>query len=237
MPIGCGAGPRGRQLPAGLDVDPDLRWEIVRRLARGRARPRADRGGPGPRSEQRRPRPGRPGPRGARHRGGQGGGLGAADAAVRPSARTSCTPPARASSIPVQTELTAPYVPRFFAEIGATAAFRSGWSLGEVAATAYPWSATSAETLAARRAGAEPPTLAAPDPPGPRRRHRPAPPRRRSRTFTLQRCRVQPRLDPWPRPRSSTWRRICSISSNSAWPQISGGATWTTGSPRSSARQ
>jgi hypothetical protein len=35
----------------------------------------------------------------------------------------------------------------------------------------------------------------------------------------------------------STLRRICSISSNSAWPQISGGASWMTGSPRSSARQ
>ena len=35
----------------------------------------------------------------------------------------------------------------------------------------------------------------------------------------------------------STSRRICSISSNSAWPQISGGESCTTGSPRSSARQ
>jgi hypothetical protein len=35
----------------------------------------------------------------------------------------------------------------------------------------------------------------------------------------------------------STCRSTCSISSNSACPQISGGATWTTGSPRSSARQ
>ena len=36
---------------------------------------------------------------------------------------------------------------------------------------------------------------------------------------------------------SRTVRRICSISSNCAWSQISGGASWTTGSPRSSARQ
>ena len=35
----------------------------------------------------------------------------------------------------------------------------------------------------------------------------------------------------------STERRICSISSNSAWPAVSGGASWMTGSPRSSARQ
>ncbi len=36
---------------------------------------------------------------------------------------------------------------------------------------------------------------------------------------------------------SSTTRRICSISSKCSWSQISGGASWTTGSPRSSARQ
>jgi aminopeptidase N len=48
---------------------------------------------------------------------------------------------------PAQTELTAPYVARFFTEIGATAEFRSGWSLGEVAVKAYPWSATSEQTL------------------------------------------------------------------------------------------
>ena len=35
----------------------------------------------------------------------------------------------------------------------------------------------------------------------------------------------------------STSRRICSISSKCSWSQISGGASWTTGSPRSSARQ
>ena len=36
---------------------------------------------------------------------------------------------------------------------------------------------------------------------------------------------------------SSTTRRICSISSKCSWSQISGGESWTTGSPRSSARQ
>lgn len=35
----------------------------------------------------------------------------------------------------------------------------------------------------------------------------------------------------------STDRRMPSISSNSGWPMISGGANWITGSPRSSARQ
>ena len=36
---------------------------------------------------------------------------------------------------------------------------------------------------------------------------------------------------------SSTTRRICSISSKCSWSQISGGDSWMTGSPRSSARQ
>src|SRR5207245_10891299 len=35
----------------------------------------------------------------------------------------------------------------------------------------------------------------------------------------------------------STLRRICSISSKCSWVQVSGGASWITGSPRSSARQ
>ena len=35
----------------------------------------------------------------------------------------------------------------------------------------------------------------------------------------------------------STERRICSISSKCDCSQISGGASWMTGSPRSSARQ
>ena len=34
-----------------------------------------------------------------------------------------------------------------------------------------------------------------------------------------------------------TARSRCSMSSNSGWPMISGGASWITGSPRSSARQ
>ena len=48
---------------------------------------------------------------------------------------------------------------------------------------------------------------------------------------------------PTPRPQRSdqalsrTARRICSISSKCCWSQMSGGASWITGSPRSSARQ
>ncbi len=39
------------------------------------------------------------------------------------------------------------YVSRYFAEIGATASFRSGWALGEVAGKAYPWTAAGPDTL------------------------------------------------------------------------------------------
>ena len=48
---------------------------------------------------------------------------------------------------PQQTDLTAPYVPRYFAEIGATEAFRSGWVLGGVATKAFPSSAATPETV------------------------------------------------------------------------------------------
>jgi aminopeptidase N len=46
-----------------------------------------------------------------------------------------------------QTDLTAPYVARYFAEIGATARFREGWALGQVATQAFPRTAVSAEAV------------------------------------------------------------------------------------------
>jgi aminopeptidase N len=48
---------------------------------------------------------------------------------------------------PGQEELTDPYVRRYFAEIAATADFRTGWSLGAVAGRAYPSLAASPATL------------------------------------------------------------------------------------------
>ena len=48
---------------------------------------------------------------------------------------------------PRQTALTAAYVPRYFAEIGATADFRSGWALGGVATRAFPSTAATPETV------------------------------------------------------------------------------------------
>ena len=49
---------------------------------------------------------------------------------------------------PGQEELTAPYVARYFAEIGTTARFREGWALGQVATQAYPRTAATPEALA-----------------------------------------------------------------------------------------
>ena len=46
-----------------------------------------------------------------------------------------------------QEELTAPYVARYFAEIGRTAAFREGWALGQVATQAFPRTAADEQTL------------------------------------------------------------------------------------------
>ena len=46
-----------------------------------------------------------------------------------------------------QTDLTAPYVARYFAEIGQTAAFREGWALGQVATQAFPRTAVSRGAL------------------------------------------------------------------------------------------
>ena len=46
-----------------------------------------------------------------------------------------------------QTELTEEYVGRYFAEIGGTASFRTGWAIGEVAGRCYPWIAATPETL------------------------------------------------------------------------------------------
>jgi aminopeptidase N len=48
---------------------------------------------------------------------------------------------------PAQTDLTAPYVERYFAEIAATAGFRQGWVVGRVAELAYPRTAVSHDTL------------------------------------------------------------------------------------------
>ncbi len=48
---------------------------------------------------------------------------------------------------PEQNVLTAPFVARYFEEIAATARFRQGWAVGRLAALAYPWTAVHPVTL------------------------------------------------------------------------------------------
>jgi len=48
---------------------------------------------------------------------------------------------------PEQTELTEPYVVRYFDEIGGTAALRQGWVVAQLAGLAYPRTAVAPETL------------------------------------------------------------------------------------------
>jgi aminopeptidase N len=52
---------------------------------------------------------------------------------------------------PAQRELTEPYVERYFAEIAGTAAIRSGWVVDRMATLAYPWPMVEAHTAAATR--------------------------------------------------------------------------------------
>jgi aminopeptidase N len=48
---------------------------------------------------------------------------------------------------PEQTELTAPYVERYFDEIAGTAALRQGWVVAQLAGLAYPRTAVAPDTL------------------------------------------------------------------------------------------
>jgi aminopeptidase N len=83
---------------------------------------------------------------------------------VRPSSASAYEVYATANGFfdPAQTELTQPYVARYFDEIPGTATFRSGWVLGEAAKLAFPASAASRETLALAEGVLARPDLAAP---------------------------------------------------------------------------
>ena len=126
-----------QELPDGLRLDPDLHWELVRRLAVVAPDPRTIDAALGrdPSSAGR--------VQAARAQAALGTAQAKAAAwgrlsAVRISARTSCMQHGEGFFDPAQADLTEPYVARFFTEIGATAESRSGWSLGEVAARPTP---------------------------------------------------------------------------------------------------
>jgi aminopeptidase N len=154
---------RGGGLPAGIALDPDLLWLAVRRLAALEPDPAPiDAASALDRSAAGRIHAirawamlGRPETKAA-----------AWARLMQPSELSAYELYATAEGffVPGQEDLTDPYVDRYFAEIGATGAFRSGWALREVAAKAYPWLAATPETV--RRAEQ---TLAG-DLPGPVRR-------------------------------------------------------------------
>ena len=137
----------GEQLPAGLVIDPELRWALVTRLAALGALSEADIDAELARDESAsgvvhaaRARALRPDP--------------VAKQATwalltEPSQRPAYEVYASAESFfePSQSELTAGYLPRFFAEMPATARHRHGWALGSVILRAFPVSAASPEVL------------------------------------------------------------------------------------------
>jgi aminopeptidase N len=136
----------GRDLPEGVETDPELVWSVVERwsalqtgtdllddaLARD---PSASGQVHAARARARRP-----------------------DAVAKAAAWRLLVEPSSAGAYELyatgegfwvvgQEELTAPYVARYFAEIGGTAAFREGWALGQVATQAFPRTAADARTL------------------------------------------------------------------------------------------
>ena len=137
----------GRDLPGGVDLDPELVWSVVERwsgLQTGtdllddalRRDPSASGRVHAARARARRPDPA------------------AKEAAwrllVEPSSLGAYELYATGAGFwdARQDELTAPYVERYFAEIGGTAAFREGWSLGQVATQAFPRTAATPAALA-----------------------------------------------------------------------------------------
>ncbi len=137
----------GTALPAGIDLDPELSWAIASRLsgltadeAPIEAQLAADRSAS---AEQHAARARAALPTAA-----------AKEAAWRllmqPSSASAYQVYAAAEGFfrPDQTELAADYVRRFFAEIGGTAEFRTGWALARVASLAYPYLSATEETLA-----------------------------------------------------------------------------------------
>jgi aminopeptidase N len=137
----------GEQLPAGLVIDAELRWAVVTRLAALGALGDADidaelacdesTSGVVHAAQARALRP---------------------DPAAKQATWALLTEPSQRPAYelyasaegffePGQGELTAEYLPRFFAEMPATARHRHGWALGAVIFQAFPVSAASPEVL------------------------------------------------------------------------------------------
>ncbi len=140
----------GEQLPPGISLDPELGWRIVHRRAAVGADPRcisealARDSSASAVVHATRARAARPDPDAK---------AAAWRAVMQPSSYSAYEIYALCEGFfePEQTELTLPYAERYFDEIRASASFRNGWSLGEVAAKAYPWSVTTRGGAGARR--------------------------------------------------------------------------------------
>jgi aminopeptidase N len=136
----------GDRLPAGRELDPELRWRAVTRLATVTGDAEAiDRAYHLDRSAF-----------GRVHRARALASL--PDPAAKAAAFTLLLQPSELSAyelyataegffLPEQDALTAPYVARFFDGVNATASFRSGWSLGQLVLRAFPATATTRGTL------------------------------------------------------------------------------------------
>ena len=137
---------RNESVPPGLEVDDELRWAVVRRLAvldpdPGLVEDALERD---------------PSTSAVVHAARASAALGHAGAKQKAWDRLMHDPEVGAYELyglaegffdPEQDELTAAYVPRYFAEIATTAAFRTGWVVGDVTSRAYPWCATADGTL------------------------------------------------------------------------------------------
>ena len=126
-----------RGLPAGLELDTELAWSIVDRLAvlTGDAEVIEQQLATDPsaagRAHAAQARAGRPDPRGKQT---------AWRLLMQPSDLSAYELYATAGGFfqPSQDGICEPYAHRYFDEIGATADFRSGWALGQIALYAYP---------------------------------------------------------------------------------------------------
>jgi aminopeptidase N len=137
------------RVPRGLELDADLRWAVVRRLTALGMVSRAEL-----ETEAARDRSAPGAVHAARCRA-----LIPDDQAKHDAWRLLTADPDRSNFElyataegfwhPQQLSITAPYVPRYFAEIAGTAALRSGLAVGRVARQAYPWPAVAPATVEA----------------------------------------------------------------------------------------
>jgi aminopeptidase N len=137
----------GERLPAGLVIDAELRWALVTRLAALGALTAADLDAELARDESTsgvvhaaRARAMRPDPASKQA---------SWELLTQPSSLSAYELYACAEGFfePGQSELTAAYLPRFFAEMPATAQHRHGWALARVILSAFPVAAASEDVL------------------------------------------------------------------------------------------